>query len=145
MPRGGPQEADRSFYAQPTKGKHLKNTMPHLDYRQFQLVRSLVRQCCNNDKGNYLLLDNGWELCVCVQSISRLLVCKYFQTAVLPLDRELGITLLYKNKRCCWYGALFRPGSNRGKYCSNCAAAVHCQQKAGSGRRRRTRRGQLGA
>ena len=93
------------------------------------------------------MLDNGWEPCVCVQSISRSLVCKYFWAAVLPLDRELETALLYKrdSKHCCQCGTLFLPRSNRGKYCPACAAVVHRQQKTESERRRRVGRGQLGA
>ena len=138
---------DRPFYAQIKEGKYLGNTIPHMDYRQYQRIRGLVHQCCNNVDGNCLLLDDGWEPCVCVQSISRSLVCKYFRAAVLPLDRELETALLYKNKskRCCQCGALFRPGSNRGKYCPDCAVIIHRQQKAESERRRRAERGQLGA
>ena len=118
-----------------------------MDYRQYQRVQGLTRQCCNNDGGNCLLLDDGWEPCVCVQSISRSLVCKYFRTAVLPLDRELETVLLYKkeSKHCCRCGALFRPRSNRGKYCPDCATIVHRKQKAESERRRRAERGQLEA
>ena len=94
----------------------MGNTIPHMDYRQYQRIRGLVHQCCNNVDGNCLLLDDGWEPCICVQSISRSLICKYFRAAVLPLDRELETALLYKNKskRCCQCGMLFRPGSNRG-------------------------------
>jgi hypothetical protein len=138
---------DRPFYAQIKEGKYLGNTIPHMDYRQYQRVQGLVHQCCNYVDGNCLLLDDGWEPCICVQSISRSLICKYFRAAVLPLDRELETALLYKNKskRCCQCGTLFRPGSNRGKYCPDCAAAVHRQQKAESERRRRAERGQLGA
>ena len=125
----------------------MEKQMPRCDYHQFQRVQGLTCQCCNNDKGNCLLLDNGWEPCVCVQSISRSLICKYFRAAVLPLDRELETALLYKNKskHCCRCGALFLPRSNRGKYCPDCAAAVHRQQKATCERRRRAERGQLGA
>lgn len=125
----------------------MSNSIPHLDYQQFRAVQRLVHECCNNDAGNCLLLDDGWELCVCVQSISRSLVCKYFRAAVLPLDRELETALLYKkeSRRCCQCRALFRPRSNRGKYCPDCAAAVHLQQKAESERRRRAERGQLEA
>ena len=139
--------ADRSLLFKSRKDNCLENTLPHFDYRQFQRVRGLVHQCCNNVYGNCLLLDDGWEPCVCVQSISRSLICKYFRAAVLPLDRELETALLYKNKskRCYQCGTLFRPGSNRGKYCPDCAAAVHRQQKAESERRRRAKRGQLGA
>ena len=138
---------DRPFYAQIKEGKYLGNTIPHMDYRQYQRIRGLVHQCCNNVDGNCLLLDDGWEPCVCVQSISWSLVCKYFRAAVLPLDRKLETALLYKkgSKRCCQCGALFRPGSNRGKYCPDCAVIIHRQQKAESERRRRAERGQLGA
>ena len=125
----------------------MSNSIPHLDYQQFRTVQRLVHECWKNDEGNCLMLDDGWEPYICVQSISRSLVCKYFRAAVLPLDRELETALLYKrdSKRCCRCGALFRPRSNRGKYCPDCAAAVHRQQKAESERRRRAERGQLEA
>ena len=117
-----------------------------MTYQQYRAVRRLVHSCCNYQDGNCLLLDDGEE-CVCPQSISYSLICRWFRAAVLPLDRELETALLYKSKskRCCQCGALFRPGSNRGKYCPNCAAVVHRQQKAESERRRRAERGQLGA
>ena len=100
---------DRPFYAQIKEGKYLGNTIPHMDYRQYQRVQGLVHQCCNYVDGNCLLLDDGWEPCICVQSISRSLICKYFRAAVLPLDRELETALLYKrdSKRCCRCGAPF--------------------------------------
>ena len=40
-----------------------------------------------------MLLDDGEE-CVCPQLISYSLLCKWFQTAVLPLDKELYAELL---------------------------------------------------
>ena len=125
----------------------MENTIAYLTYQQFRTVQRLVHECCNNDNGNCLLLDNGWEPCICVQSISRSLVCKYFRAAVLPLDRDLETALRYKKKSkpSCRCGALFRPRSNRGKYCPDCAVIVHRQQKAKSERRRRAERGQLGA
>ena len=60
------------------------------------------------------LPDDGWKPCICVQSISRSLVCKYFRAAVLPLDRELETALLYKkeSKHCCQCGALFHAQKN---------------------------------
>ena len=124
----------------------MEKTILHLTYQQFRSVQRLVHECCNNVDGNCLLLDDGWEPCVCVQSIFRSLVCKYFRAAVLPLDRELETALLYKSKskRCHRCGTLFRPRSNRGKYCPDCAVIVHRQQKAESERRRRAERGQLG-
>ena len=44
---------------------------------------------CNYDCGNCLLLDNGEE-CVCPQSITYSLICKWFRAAVLPLDAVPG-------------------------------------------------------
>ena len=115
--------------------------------QQFRTVQRLVHECCNNDDGNCLLLDNGWEPCVCVQSISSSLICKYFRAAVLPLDRGLDAAVFHRkeSKRCCLCGAVFLPGSNRAKYCPNCAVEVHRRQKAESERRRRAERGQLEA
>lgn len=114
--------------------------MPRLNYKQYRRVQKLVHECCNNDGGNCLLLDDGWDPCVCVQSITQSLVCKYFRAAVLPLDRELEAVLLHRKdcKRCCQCGTVFLPGSNRAKYCPDCAAKVHRRQKAESERRRRT-------
>ena len=53
-----------------------------MDYRQHQAARRLVHECCNYDEGNCLLLDDG-EPCVCVQSISYSLMCRWFRVAVL--------------------------------------------------------------
>ena len=94
---------------------------------------------CNHDNGNCLLLDDGWDAHVCVQSISKSLICKYFRTAVLPLDRELEAALFHKKARkpCCLCGAIFYPRSNRGKYCPTCATKIHRRQKTESERRRR--------
>ena len=33
---------DRPFYAQIEEGKYLGNTIPHMDYRQYQRIRGLV-------------------------------------------------------------------------------------------------------
>ena len=43
--------------------------IPHMTYQQYRTARRLVRECCNYDCGNCLLLDNGEE-CVCPQSIT---------------------------------------------------------------------------
>ena len=56
---------------------------------QSRRVNSLAKKsCCNCDNGKCMLLDDGEE-CVCPQLISYSLLCKWFQTAVLPLDKEL--------------------------------------------------------
>ena len=49
----------------------------------------------NYDGGNCIALDDGEE-CVCVQSISYSLLCRWFRAAVLPLDRELETALFHR-------------------------------------------------
>lgn len=65
-----------------------------MDYSQYRRARRLVHECCNYDGGNCLALDNGGE-CVCVQSISYSLLCRWFRAAVLPLDKTLETALLH--------------------------------------------------
>ena len=51
------------------------------------------------------------------------LICKWFRTAVLPLDAGLCAALLYRDrmKPCAICGGYFLPNSNRAKYCPECA------------------------
>lgn len=63
------------------------NGIPRLTYQQYRAVRRLVHDCCNYDGGNCLALDDGWEPCVCVQSITYSLVCKGFR-ARRPANRQ---------------------------------------------------------
>ena len=120
--------------------------IPRLTYQQYRAVRRLVHECCNYDGGNCLALDNGWEPCVCVQSISYSFVCKWFRAAVLPTDKGLCAALLHRGQArpCAECGTIFVPRSNCGKYCDECAAIVHRRKKAASERERR-RRGHLEA
>ena len=69
--------------------------VPVMDYQQFRKMRRMVHSCCNYDGGNCLALDDGEE-CVCVQSISYPLLCKWFRAAVLPKDRELEAALYHR-------------------------------------------------
>ena len=100
-------------------------SIPVMDYRQYRRARRLVHECCNYIDGNCIALDDGEE-CVCVQSISYSLLCRWFRAAVLPLDRELETALFHRldAKRCAVCRALFTPGSNRAKYCPECAARM---------------------
>lgn len=66
--------------------------IPHMTYQQYRTARRLVHECCNYDCGNCLLLDDGEE-CVCPQSITCSLICKWFRAAVLPLDTGLCAAL----------------------------------------------------
>lgn len=88
-----------------------------MNYPQYRRMRKLVHECCNYDNGNCILLDDEEE-CVCVQSISYSLLCKWFRCAVLPLDKPLETALLFREelKRCVVCGQSFLPGSNRAKY-----------------------------
>ena len=108
-----------------------------MDYRQYRRARRLVHECCNYDGGNCIALDDGEE-CVCVQSISYSLLCRWFRAAVLPLDRELETALFHRldAKRCAVCGALFTPGSNRAKYCPECAVQVRRRKEAERQRKR---------
>ena len=108
--------------------------IPHMTYQQYRTVRKLVHRCCNYDDGNCLVLE-----CVCVQSISYSLLCRWFRAAVLPVDGVLYAALFPQGvmKICVECRGLFRPGSNRAKYCPDCAVKVHRRQKAASERRRR--------
>ena len=97
--------------------------IPHMTYPQYRTVQRLVHSCCNYDRGNCLLLDDGEE-CVCVQSISYSLLCRWFKVAVLPLDAALCAEITKGRdeiKRCAVCGAAFTPNSNRAKYCPDCS------------------------
>ena len=49
-----------------------------MNYQQYRAARRLVHSCCNYDGGCCLLLDDGEE-CVCPQSITYSLICKWFR------------------------------------------------------------------
>ena len=102
-------------------------------------ANALIRKtCCNYDNGNCIALDDGEE-CVCVQSISYSLICKWFVNAVLPAGRALHAEIMGETvKRCAVCGAAFAPRSNRAKYCDSCARRVHRRQKNESDRRKRS-------
>ena len=75
--------------------------IPVMDYRQYRRARRLVHECCNYIDGNCIALDDGEE-CVCVQSISYSLLCRWFRAAVLPQDKELETALFHRlNAKKC--------------------------------------------
>ena len=76
--------------------------IPRMNYRQYRKARRLTHECCNYCDGNCPLLDDGEE-CVCVQSISYSLLCRWFRAAVLPLDAALYVEITKDRdevKRC---------------------------------------------
>ena len=126
--------------------QYRRAPVPVMDYRQYRRARRLVHECCNYDGGNCIALDDGEE-CVCVQSISYSLLCRWFRAAVLPLDRELETALFHRldAKRCAVCGALFTPGSNRAKYCPECAGRMKRIKAAQRKRKQRAKCHALGA
>ena len=111
--------------------------LPRMTYQQYRTARRLVHSCCNYDRGNCLLLDDGEE-CVCPQSITCSLICKWFRTAVLPLDASLYATLLHRDrmKPCAICGGYYVPKSNRAKYCPACSIVARRKKEAERQRRR---------
>ena len=102
-----------------------------------QCNRLIKRLCANYDDGNCLLLDDG-EPCVCPQTISYSLLCRYFRNAVLPAEKELYADIFKRRTyHCAECGAAFVPNSNRQKYCPSCSKKVHRRQKNESARKRK--------
>lgn len=112
--------------------------LPRLTPKQRQKVNALIKRlCANYDNGNCLALDDG-EACVCVQSISYSLLCKYFRKAVLPAEPILEADILgTRFERCVSCGAPIIKKGNRKKYCDKCAASAYKKQQAEYARRRR--------
>ena len=67
------------------------------------------------------------------------LLCRWFRAAVLPQDKELETALFHRlnAKKCAVCGALFTPGSNRAKYCPECAG--HMKRIKAAQRKRKQR------
>jgi len=101
--------------------------LPRMSEAQLRRARKLIRALCANcDKGNCLLLDDGYDPCVCPQLISYSLLCRYFRAAVLPADRELYAEILNTDaqKKCAACGQPFTPRSNRALYCDRCKTVM---------------------
>lgn len=108
-----------------------------MDYKQYRQMHKLARECCNYNGGHCVLLDDGAE-CVCVQSISFSLLCRWFKIAVLPLNKPLEAALLYRDGKrlCATCKEPFIPASNRGRYCPDCAKKEHRRREATHQRKR---------
>jgi len=78
-------------------------------------VKLIRKRCSNYDVGNCLLLDDG-DTCVCVQSISYSVCCKFFRHVLLedkagqPLKAEIFRD--DTTKRCLICGKAFQAKSN---------------------------------
>ena len=85
--------------------------------------RLIKRLCANFDDGNCLLLDDG-ESCICPQTISYSLLCRYFRNAVLPAEKEL-------------YADIFK---QRTYHCAECGRLL-CRTPTGRNTARRAAKG----
>ena len=117
-------------------------SLPRMTPKQRQAAVKLIRKiCCNYDNGNCVLLDEG-DGCVCVQSISYSVNCKFFRRVLLE-DKE-GLSLkaeIFRNdttKRCAVCKKAFQSKSNNAKYCGDCAKIALRKQKAAHARKRRS-------
>ena len=126
-------------------GKQRRRNMS-VSYTHLDVYKRQVHECCNYIDGNCIALDDGEE-CVCVQSISYSLLCRWFRAAVLPQDKELETALFHRlnAKKCSVCKALFTPGSNRAKYCPECAARMKRVNAAKRKRKQREKCHALGA
>lgn len=111
-----------------------QNSVLKITPEQCKRVNTLVRRrCCNCDRGNCLLLDDG-EANSCVQLICQFgITCSYFKNAVLPSDRELyaEITNDIARKTCVLCHGQFVPRAKNQLYCPDCAAKRKRQRTAG--------------
>ena len=119
-------------------------SLPRMTPSQRRRSNTLIRNVCSNyDEGNCIPLDDGGE-CICVQSISYSVRCKFFRHVVLEDKRgqSLKAEILRDDttKRCTICRKTFQSSSNNAKYCSACAEDVLRKQKAQHARKRRDRK-----
>ena len=106
--------------------------LPRMTGRQRYRANALIKRlCANYDDGNCLLLDDG-EPCVCVQSISYSLLCKYFKTAVLPAEPLLEAEIYGSNRVaiCKSCKSPYVQNHHNQFYCERCGKIRHRQAKA---------------
>ncbi len=92
----------------------------------YRSVNAVIKQyCCNYYDGNCILFDSDYP-CICPQSVSYSLLCKWFRDYVLPNDKELysELRISEKRKKCSVCGEYFIANSNRAKYCGNCRKRI---------------------
>jgi len=108
----------------PANEPQLPEQVPFMNTTQFRRAKKLVRSlCANHDYGNCVLLENRFGTCVCPQLISYSLICKYFRTAVLPMDKELHAEIMETDKLTYCYDCQqpFVPDRKRTIFCRTCA------------------------
>ena len=86
-----------------------------------QVMRLVKKECCNYDSYcKECLLMDGYG---CILETSLHPCCNYFRDAVWPLDKSVPyeVTDKEETRKCKSCGKAFVPGSNRAKYCPECA------------------------
>jgi len=114
--------------------RNPNGSLPRMTQRQKQTAVKLIRKiCCNYNDGNCILLDCG-EPCICPQSISYSIICKFFRHVLLE-DKD-GLSLkaeIFRDnttKKCIVCSKSFQSKSNNAKYCRDCAVTIQRKQKA---------------
>lgn len=84
------------------------------------------KECCNYYNGNCLLLEEESGECPCVQRSSYHVLCRWFQSAVLPLNWKLEGEIFHDAnlKTCEICGANFVSVSRNVRYCPDCRKDV---------------------
>ena len=123
--------------------RRANGLLPRMTPSQRRRANTLIRNVCSNyDEVNCILLDDGDE-CVCVQSISYSVNCKFFRHVVLEdkHGQSLKAEILRDDTtKCCTVcHKTFQSSSNNAKYCTACAEDVLRKQKAKYARKRRSR------
>ena len=124
----------------------MDRPLPRMTGKQLRRTKRLIRRlCANYEDGNCLALDDG-EPCVCPQTISYSLLCRYFHDAVLPADPALHAEVMEKDasRRCKRCGGPFLPTGSRSLDGKECSGIQERKRKAAWARKHRAERGRLG-
>ena len=118
-------------------------TIRELSQNELREIRSLATGMCANYSDYYkecVLLDRPCYMFNVRYAGSGM--CKYFRSAVLPLNPALEAALNGENtaeyiKKCDICGKELYTESNKRKYCTLCARQIHRRQKTESEQKRR--------
>ncbi len=117
------------------------STLIQMTPKQRTRANKLIRRmCANYMDGECICLD-----CVCPQTISYTLLCKYFKKAVLPLDKELEADIMQNGieLRCDDCGVPIVKTGNKKRYCERCSRKRYLAAKAKYEREKRYMRGKI--
>lgn len=125
----------------------MTDGQPCMTGKQQHRAKRLIRcMCANYENGNCLLLDDG-DTCICPQTISYSLLCRYFRHAVLPADPALYAEVVESesSRHCKRCGIPFVPTGRRSLYCKQCSVIQERKRKTAWARIRRAESRRLGS